>query len=85
VYSNFKQELDYLVAYDKTKRDFQEIVDMPDALCDLFIALALQNKGVLSKKKREAQFSMLTPQEVQALEEIVRHYFFNFFTSPRHE
>lgn len=35
--SYFEKEIEFLVSYDKTKKNIQNIVDMPDKLIDLFV------------------------------------------------
>jgi hypothetical protein len=62
-------ELNYLLGYDKAKRDIRAIVDMPDRKLDTFIKLLHQNRGVLSKTKRE-MFKELTDDEVFKLEQV---------------
>jgi len=62
------EELSFLVNYDKTKREIQDIVDMPDRLIDLFIQFCLQNNGKLSNRKRASHFKFLTDEELMAME-----------------
>jgi hypothetical protein len=62
------EELSFLVSYDKTKREIQDIVDMPDRLIDLFIQFCLQNNGKLSDRKRTSHFKFLTDEELSAME-----------------
>jgi Fic family protein len=45
-------ELTFLANYDHTRKEIQDIIDMPDRLIDLFIQLCLQNNGNLSAGKR---------------------------------
>ena len=66
------EELRFLVNYDTTKRAIQEVVDMPDRRIDLFIQCCLQNHGVLSKRKQEEYFNMLSGEEVAKMESAVR-------------
>lgn len=72
IQTDFKNELQYIVNYDRIKRAIQNIVDMPDKKIHLFIQFVLQNQGRLSAKKRESHFSMLTDSEVERLEALVR-------------
>jgi hypothetical protein len=69
------EELAFLRGHDRTKRLMQGIVDMPDRKLDLFIRLCNQNGGTLSAAKRASQFSMLSEEEVAALERAVREGF----------
>jgi len=70
--TDFKNELNYMVNYDKAKRYLSEIVDMPDKKMNLFIQFVMQNRGILSIKKREAIFSELSEEEIERMQEIVR-------------
>ncbi len=69
------EELAFLRGYDRAKGLMQRIVDMPDRKIDLFIRLCQQNGGTLSVAKRASQFSMLSDDEVAALEQAVREGF----------
>ncbi len=70
--TDFKKELEYLTRYDAAKQAISQIVDMPDHLLDLFIVLVTQNNGALSSKKRQQHFAMLTDDEVEKMEAVVR-------------
>ncbi len=65
-------ELEFLARYDKTKRNIQEIVDMPDRKIDLFIRCCLQNNGRLSARKRTNFFQFLTEEEIAGMEQAVQ-------------
>lgn len=69
---DFKQELDFIVAFRAAKDKVREIVDMPDRKIDLFIKFCLQNGGRLSKNKAENDFPELSPEELAALEQAIR-------------
>ncbi|MCF7800210.1 hypothetical protein K9L05_03340 [Candidatus Babeliales bacterium] len=45
---------------------------MPDRLIDLFIKLAKENNGYISKNKRETHFKMLTDKEIERMEAVVQ-------------
>ncbi|MHB1729753.1 MAG: Fic family protein [Leptospirillum sp.] len=64
-------ELDFLLRYEKAKKEIQAIVDMPDSKIDLFIDVCRQNNGVLSVVKRKKFFPMLSDEEVSSLENVV--------------
>jgi hypothetical protein len=51
---------------------------MPDRLAQNLILFIRQNKGTLSKRKREKEFSKLTDDEVQRLENIIQDVFEGF-------
>lgn len=72
IQTDFKNELNFIVHFDKVKKEIQEIVDMPDNRINLFIQLVLQNRGVLSGKKRESLFAKLTDDEIKIMEAVVK-------------
>ena len=53
-------------------------IEMPDRLAQNLILFIRQNNGTLSKRKREKDFSALTDDEVQGLENIVQDVFEGF-------
>jgi hypothetical protein len=69
------EELDFLTCYDQAKSEVQLIVDLPDRLLDLFIRLVVQNRGQLSRRKRNSLFRMLEDDEVTLMERAVRDAF----------
>ena len=75
VEEELREELDFLVSYDNSRRAIQDIVDMPDYSINLFIKLCLQNNGYLSATKRESHFSLLTDDEILRMEESVRNWY----------
>lgn len=75
IIEKFKHEVNFLLNYDKAKNEIQDIIDMPDRLIDLFIKFTAQNKGILSKHKRDSYFSFLTQDELSSLEEVIKNYF----------
>jgi len=71
------EELNFLAAYDKTKKAVQYIIDMPDRLIDLFIQLSLQNNGHLSERKRSAYFDFLTDDELELMEKTIKDGYYS--------
>jgi hypothetical protein len=67
-------ELKFLSGYDNAKRQMRRVVDMPDRKLDTLIKLLHQNKGVLSKTKRDL-FQELSEEEVERLSEAFRMAF----------
>ncbi|MCE2450481.1 MAG: cell filamentation protein Fic, partial [Candidatus Latescibacteria bacterium] len=61
--------------YDETKKAIQEIVDMPDRQIDLFIRFCLQNKGLLSVRKRAIHFDYLSAEEIASIEQALQSEF----------
>lgn len=68
--SELLDELEYLDIFDQSKTCMREIVDMPDRKLDLFIRLALQNRGKLSRSKR-GLFEKLTDYEIEAMSTVI--------------
>ena len=64
-------ELEYLAAYDTTRRRMRDVVDMPGRKADLFIQLCRQGNGKISAAKRNL-FAELSDDEVSALEKTVK-------------
>jgi len=65
--SDLKRELDFLKFFDAAVKSVLNIVDMPNQRASLLVRLIHQNKGTLSKSKRE-MFSELTAEELQRIE-----------------
>ena len=59
-------ELNFLSGYDAAKREMRAVVDMPDRKLDTLIKLLHQNRGTLSKNKRDL-FKELTDDELERL------------------
>jgi len=75
-----KDELEFLVSYDNTKKAIQDIVDMPDWKIDQFINFCLQNNGRLSRKKYKDFFDFLTGEELSMMEKAT---YKNFLMDPK--
>ena len=78
---DFPHEIDYLRRHDEARRKIMDTVEMPDRLADELLLFIRQNKGTLSKKRREREFEKLTNDEVASIEAIVRDAFDGFFSS----
>ncbi len=70
--NELKEELRFLANYDQTKKNIQEIIDMPDRQIDLFIQLCLHNNCQLSARKRSSHFDFLSEEELSLMEQAVR-------------
>jgi Fic/DOC family len=68
------QEMDFLQKYDETKSAIQNIVDMPDRQIDQLIRLIHNNRGTLSKRKRD-KFEKLTDDEIKEIEKAFQEVF----------
>ena len=58
--------------------DSRTSFEMPDRLAQNLILLICQNEGILSRRKREKDFSALLDDEVHGLEMIIQHAFEGF-------
>jgi hypothetical protein len=61
------KEMYFLQKYDDTKSAIQNIVDIPDRQIDHLIRLLHNNRGTLSKRKRD-KFEKLTDDEIKKIE-----------------
>ena len=68
-------ELEFVAGYDRARSAIQGIVDLPDRKIDLFIRFCLEGNGRLSTRKRSLHFDMLTPDEIELMEDAVRSSF----------
>lgn len=68
---DLREELDFVVTYDRALAAARDVVDMPDRRASLFVRLCLQNNGRLSRSKR-AQFQELSDDEVARMEAAIR-------------
>lgn len=69
-------EIRFLHAYDAARQSMRDIVDLPNAVADLFLRLCRQNGGRLSRAKRDMdEFVRLSDAEIAALESAIREAF----------
>jgi hypothetical protein len=68
---DLKRELDFLTFFDAAMKDVMDLVDMPNQRAALLIKLIHQNKGKLSKAKRDL-FSEISDEEVLRIENAIR-------------
>jgi hypothetical protein len=78
VEEDLPREIDYLRRHDQAIQRIMEAVEMPDRLAENLVMFIRQNKGKLSKNRREGEFSKLRDEEVQAIERIVADAFEGF-------
>lgn len=62
------EEVDYLKKYDEMKFFIKNYIDMPDRFADLLIRFLYQEKGTLSNRAKQKEFSSLTEDEIKTLE-----------------
>jgi hypothetical protein len=68
---DLKTELEFLKFFDLAVRSVMEIVDMPNQRAALLVRLVHQNKGKLSKAKRQI-FNELKDEEIDRIESAIR-------------
>ena len=81
--TELREELEFVVAFRRTREEMAATVELPDRLANLFVRLCLQNGGHLSAAKRQAHFDKLTDAEVAALEESIRKHLLPHAKPPR--
>lgn len=64
---DLNEELGFLEMFDKAIKATKEVVDMPNQKASLLVRMILQNKGKLSRAKRE-KFAELTDEEISKIE-----------------
>lgn len=62
------RETEFLARYDRFRTVVETVADMPDRTIDVLFRFLHQNRGSLSKRAREREFSKLKDAEVRALE-----------------
>jgi hypothetical protein len=72
------REIDYLRRHDEAIQRIMDTVEMPDRVAEDLVMFIRQNKGKLSKNRRQHEFKELTDDEVTRLERIVRDAFEGF-------
>ena len=70
-----RREIDFLLGFDRAKRELNALLDWPAQSVDLFIQLVHQNNGRLSSGKRKSHFSWMSDMEVSQSEICVRQAF----------
>lgn len=69
---DLREELGFLEIFDRALQAVMEIVDMPDLRASLLVRMILQNRGELSKNKREREFPQLTDEEIAQIESSIK-------------
>jgi hypothetical protein len=78
VEQDLPREIDYLRRHDDAIRRIMDAVEMPDRVAGNLMMFIRQNKGALSRRRREDEFEQLRDDEVSLLEGIVRDAFAGF-------
>jgi hypothetical protein len=82
VNEDLPREIDFLRRHDLALQRIMEAVEMPDRIAENLVMFIRQNKGALSKNRREGEFKQLTDDEVQQIERIVSDTFEGFVGTP---
>jgi len=69
------RETDFLRRYDTFRSQLEACIDMPKRTIDLLFRSLQQNDGVLSKRAREKEFSVLNDKEVAHIESLYQNAF----------
>lgn len=75
VEKDLEEEIAYLLGFDAAHNALKSVIDWPAHSLDLFIRLVHQNKGSLSKAKRQSHFTWMTDEEVKRSEAAVTEAF----------
>lgn len=82
VEDDLPHEIEHLRRHDEAIRRIMDAVEMPDRLAENLVMFIRQNKGSLSKNRREHEFKALRDGEVALIEGIVRDVFEGFEDKP---
>jgi hypothetical protein len=70
--NDIPKELTFLLAYREARQRVAELVELPDRLADQFVLRVMEQRGRLSKHRRNKEFARLTEKEASQLEAAVR-------------
>jgi hypothetical protein len=82
VHTDLAQEIEYLIAIDKARREIGRFLDLPAKELDLLIRLVAEQKGRLSRNKRESHFPKLQDDEIVKVEQIIKGAFRDYKNLP---
>ena len=68
-------EIDYLTKYDEFKRFLDDEFEMPDKMVAQLVRFLEQNKGKLSRRARDKEFSSLNENELKTIEDTYKNIF----------
>ena len=75
VNEDLRQELDFLLGFDRAKQALNQQLDWPAHSLELFIRVVHQNNGHLSATKRKSHFTWMTDEEATQAEQTVKQAF----------
>lgn len=82
VEEDLPREISYLRRHDQAITRIMEFVEMPDRIAENLVLFIRQNKGALSRRRRDDEFAQLRDDEVEAIERIVADAFDGFDGAP---
>ena len=69
------KEINYLVGFDNAYKALNGLLDWPAHGLELFIRVVHQNKGRLSKSRRDSHFDWMKEEEIETAEQLVSNAF----------
>jgi Fic/DOC family len=72
---DLETEINYLLGFDKAYSALNGLLDWPEHSLELFIRVVRENKGTLSKTKRDSHFQWMTDNEIRKTQEKVAEAF----------
>jgi len=82
VEDDLPREIEYLRRHDEALQRTMEAVEMPDRVAENLVMFIRQNRGALSRTRREVDFRQLSDDEVRLIERIVGDAFAGFDEAP---
>ena len=82
VEDDLPREIEYLRRHDEALQRTMEAVEMPDRVAENLVMFIRQNRGALSRTRREVEFRQLSDDEVRLIERIVGDAFAGFDDAP---
>jgi hypothetical protein len=68
------EEVRFLQSYDEFRRGVESLVEMPERTLDLLFRFLRQSGGRLSKRARKGEFSALSDEEVEHIEDLYSRF-----------
>ncbi len=68
-------EIKYLQAFNRFKKQIENSFDMPDSMIVILVSFLEQNNSKLSNRAKSKEFSLLSDQEVNDIEKIYKELF----------
>lgn len=75
VTEDLKQEIDFLLGFDRARKTLNDLLDWPDHSLELFIRAVRNNNYELSQNKRKSHFLWMSEEEINEAQRRVRDAF----------